>query len=290
MVSGDSDGNNSDVYERFANVTTQISVGGAFAVNDPLPATYKAASSDGTKVFFETAEALGQGDVDSQASDVYEKAVAMTAGFPRPKGATPTRVALVEAYKPCTDPNTSHQSPPTAASCNPPIPVSDFLTVGTPDANGAVANSIGSLRMDVIVGDPATPADEADIALKLSLTDVRKQSDLSDYPGELKGVTDLRITDKANAPLGDPSSPTLPATTQDVTLNLTATCAATGSTTVGGTCSVNTTAKAVMPGLVREGKRAIYKVGEIDVFDGGADGIANTAGNTLFAWRGLFVP
>jgi hypothetical protein len=170
------------------------------------------------------------------------------------------------------------------------VPVSQFLTVGTPDANGQNANSVGSLRMDVIVGNPSTPADEADIALKLSLSDVRNASNLSDYTGQVQAATELRITDKANAPPPDPTATTLSATVQDLTLRFTATCAATADTTVGGTCSVTTTAKAVMPGIVREGKRAIYKLGEVDVFDGGSDGDVGTAGNTLFAWQGLFVP
>ena len=39
------------------------------------------------------------------------------------------------------------------------------------------------------------------------------------------------------------------------------------------------------------GNRAIWELGEIDVFDGGPDGqAATTSGNTLFAQQGLFVP
>ena len=34
-------------------------------------------------------------------------------------------------------------------SCSPPVQASNFLTVGTPDANGAAANSVGSLRLEV---------------------------------------------------------------------------------------------------------------------------------------------
>jgi hypothetical protein len=39
-----------------------------------------------------------------------------------------------------------------------------------------------------------------------------------------------------------------------------------------------------------EGKRAVREAGQVRVFDGGPDGLAGTAGNSLFAVQGLFVP
>ncbi len=46
-----------------------------------------------------------------------------------------------------------------------------------------------------------------------------------------------------------------------------------------------------MPGTIKEGKRAIWQIGQVAVFDGGADGLASTGGgNTLFARQGIFVP
>jgi hypothetical protein len=46
-----------------------------------------------------------------------------------------------------------------------------------------------------------------------------------------------------------------------------------------------------MPGLVVEGKRAVWQIGQVQVYDGGADGNANTTGdNTLFLTQGLFTP
>jgi hypothetical protein len=45
-----------------------------------------------------------------------------------------------------------------------------------------------------------------------------------------------------------------------------------------------------MPGAVVEGKRAIWQMGQAQVFDGGPDGNVATADNTLFATQGLFVP
>ena len=45
-----------------------------------------------------------------------------------------------------------------------------------------------------------------------------------------------------------------------------------------------------MPGVVKEGKRSIWELAQIKVFDGGADGDADTADNTLFAVQGAFAP
>ena len=58
--------------------------------------------------------------------------------------------------------------------------------MGQPDANGQGTNSVGSLRIGVIPGNPATQADEADLALSVSISDVRRKSDLADYGGNSK--------------------------------------------------------------------------------------------------------
>ena len=61
---------------------------------------------------------------------------------------------------------------------------------------------------------------------------------------------------------------------------------------MGATCSISTTAEALAPGIVTEGKRAIWQLGQVQVADGGEDGIAvpRRPDNTLFAKQGLFVP
>ena len=150
--------------------------------------------------------------------------------YARPKGATPLKLYFVIAYKPCTSPNRQHGGPLAVNSCNPPQQESGRLTVGTLDANGQAANSVGSVRLDVKQGDTSTPANEADVMVDVSITDVRKQSDLSDYTGELQVNPVARITDRLNGP-----SQTEPATTQDTAFPMTVACAATPSTTVGGT-------------------------------------------------------
>src|SRR3954463_8940718 len=87
-----------------------------------------------------------------------------SATHPRPKGATPIRVPFVPAYKPCTAANRTHGAPLAFPSCNPPEQVSPYLTIGTPDANGATANAIGFAKVEVKAGVPGPPED-ADVLL-----------------------------------------------------------------------------------------------------------------------------
>ena len=205
--------------------------------------------------------------------------------YVRPKGASPMYASLVPAYQACSSPNRNHGPALSFPSCNPPQRVSPRLTVGSPDANGKPANSIGFARMDVLPGDPMNPADEADVQLTVSITDVRKVSDLSDYTGQLQVAPLTRITDRYNGP-----SQNEPATVQDTLFPVTVPCAATAVGDVGATCSVSTSFDAVAPGSVPEGKRAIWQLDAVEVFDGGTDGLASTAPNALFARQGIFVP
>jgi hypothetical protein len=202
-------------------------------------------------------------------------------GYARPKAASPVRVSLVPAFTQCTAPNRTHGPPLAFDSCAPPVQQSSSVTVGTPDANGAGASSAGSARLGVVPGDPGTPADEADVKLSVSVSDVRNQGDLSDYTGELEAVAMARITDRD----GDE-----PSTIEDFSFAATAPCAATGASTVGATCSVDTTFNAIVPGSAAEGTHSIWQLGQVQVFDGGADGDVETAPNALFAVQGVFVP
>ena len=142
----------------------------------------------------------------------------------------------------------------------------------------------GRMHLGLVVGDPGTPADEADVQITVSVTDVRDRTTLADYTGELQARTGLRITDKLNT--GNDS-----ATVTDVPFEFTVPCSATGGgADVGATCSLNTTADAITPGTVTESKRAIWQVDDVLVLDGGPDDDAETANNTIFLRQGIFVP
>ena len=213
-------------------------------------------------------------------------------GYPRPKGATPLRQPLVLAYAQCTSPNRTHGPPLASPSCNPPVRASSYLTIGSPDANGATANSTGTVRMDVLINANPTPSD---VQLIASMTDVRcgvgvtacgtaNTSSGPDYTGELEVRQLLRITDKLSGNGGG-----VAATAMDLTIPMTMTCAQTANT-IGSTCSAVTTANALLPGSVRTGSRAIWELNQVQVMDGGPDGLASTAGNGVFAVPGVFVP
>jgi hypothetical protein len=278
MEPGDTDAV-SDVYERFSLVTTHITIGPSGG-NAALGAFFDGASGDGSRVFFNTRESLTSTDTDT-ARDVY---AATTGTYARPKGATPLRASLVPAYLACASPNRVHGAPLAFNSCSPPAAASTPLTVGTPDANGVGSNFIGFALYRVSAGDPLTSTNEADVRLLVNITDVRQKPSLADYTGQLRVDAAARVTDKLNG-----TSQTEPGT-GSTSFPVTVPCVATGSATVGATCAVNTTFNAVTPGAIVEEKRSVWQLGEIKVFDGGADGVASTTPNTLFAIQGIFVP
>jgi hypothetical protein len=127
-----------------------------------------------------------------------------------------------------------------------------------------------------------------DVEFTLSIRDVRKESDLSDYTGEVSANASLRVTDHNNTPY--PGGPG-PGTVQDLGFPVIAPCVSTASTTIGSSCDVKTTANAVLPNSVADGSRTVWELGQVQVFDGGADGDADSTGdNTLFLTEGVFVP
>lgn len=98
----------------------------------------------------------------------------------------------------------------------------------------------------------------------------------------------LRITDRDNTPDPDGSGP---GTMTDTPFAFAVPCSATSDSTVGSTCATTTSADAVAPGVVTEGKRAIWQLGQIEIFDGGPDGDADTPGdNSPFLRQGVYVP
>jgi hypothetical protein len=207
------------------------------------------------------------------------------APYAQPARATLVQVALVPAFRQCFAPNTVHGGPLAFGACGPPAQASPTVTVGTPDANGKFPNSSGTAELGVIPDDRLTPAAEDDVRVAVSVTDVRRRDDLTDYVGELEAKVSLRITDRANGPGNDA------ATVVDTPLRATLACAATGDPAQGASCSVSTSVDALTPDAAQGGRRAVWELGGIEVYDGGVDGLASTTGdNELFARQGLFVP
>jgi hypothetical protein len=249
------------------------SIGRELTYNDPQ-------AGDGT----------GEGDATDQNVELLVRDPRIR-GYARPKAATPATFRLVPAFDQCVSSNGSHGAPLSVPSCSPPAATSDFLTIGTPDANGKGAASSGSVVLKAVGESPINPnnGDQADVQITVSMTDVRNKVGLTDYTGELQVVPTLRITDRNNGANGGPSQEE-PATVVDTPLPFAVSCSATTGAE-GGTCAAVTSADAVMTGVAREGKRSIWALDQLQVFDGGSDGDADTPGdNTLFAVQGLFAP
>ena len=147
---------------------------------------------------------------------------------------------------------------------------------------------VGSLRLATVIGNPGTPADEADVndhVLDHRRARWRRRSPTT--PASCRHGPSCASPTGRNGATGNDS-----ATVSDTPYAFTVPCTATGGTAnIGSTCSLTTTADALMPGTVRETKRTIWQLGEIVVLDGGADGDADTAAdNTVFLRQGMFVP
>jgi plastocyanin domain-containing protein len=253
-----------------------LPAGSGYSVAESLPSGWSQASAtcdDGSPV----------SNIDVAAGETVTCTFLNQHPYPRPKGATPLKTSLVTAFAACTTPNRTHGPSLEHPSCNPPAQTSSQLTVGNPPDQAA--NMQGSVTFEAMLGNVNTPADEADVAISVNITDVRLRSTFNDYTGQLQSAITLRITDRLNGP-----SLNEVGTTADTPFNATIPCATTASTTIGSTCSLSTTADAVIPGMVTEVKRTIWQIGDVRIFDGGPDGQASTQDNTLFLRQGLFVP
>ncbi len=224
------------------------------------------------------------------ANPVTYTAIMKRVDYPRPGGATPLRVPLVPAFSACTNPNTVHVVPLFYESCTPPVLESPLLTTSVVGAGS------GSVRLSVIVGNPSTSADEADVSISGSATDVRRKSDGGDYAGSVLLSTLMRITDK-----GSGSSGLVPGTVSDIRFAVPVNCVATASTSTGGSCTLGTTLDTLLPGMAREGKRTILSTFAFELDDAGPDGsilppsgtcppTCGTGDESVFLRQGVFTP
>ena len=219
-----------------------------------------------------------------------------SATHPRPKGASPLYASLVPSYNACGTPNRTHGPPLAFPSCNPPVQSSTSLTVGSPDAGGGAANSIGFVKLDVKVGAPGLPED-SDVLITSSISDVRCKGgnvacgnanavNGADYTGELQGNAMIRISDHYNGPNLNEA-----ATVIDIPFPVNGTCASTPTNAaIGGLCTTATTANTVVPGSIKDTQRGVVEIQQLQINDGGVDGLVATTPNTLFEVQGIFIP
>jgi hypothetical protein len=231
----------------------------------------------------------GNSQPQTDAMGIMMAWFAINEQYPRPGGGSPYRVPLVPAYRQCTTAaqNSNHVAPLGQDSCSPAAEDSTVLTTAT------TGRQTGSARFDVLNGNPGTPADEADVRIRASVTDVRRKSDGADYVGKVLLESAIRVTDRSNGPAES-------GTVRDnVHLSAPLDCVATSDPAVGGTCSVDTTADSLLPGLVLEQKRTIVELLRVAGKDAGPNGAGYGAGcpptcgdgdERAFLHQGVFLP
>ena len=206
------------------------------------------------------------------------------ARLPPPQGRTPFQTYLTVAYKPCVSPNEQHGAPLAVLSCYPPQQASNFLTVGTLDANGQDAKSVGSYRLDV------KRRSRRDVKITFSIKDVRNKPDLSTTPASCASPRTGGITDRYNGPTGGGARD--PRYHQDIPFApLDVRARPPPPTTRSARPADLDYRHAIIPGQVPAGARMNSELGQVQVYDGGSDPDADTtADNTLFMDQGIFVP
>jgi hypothetical protein len=201
-----------------------------------------------------------------------------------PQSGSPLAVSLVPNFKQCGtggNPVTrSHSLPLSVSSCL-PAPRSAVARVGSQNR--------GSGRFSVIPGDGnPSNGDQADVSITASITDVQTTlgGDFDPNAGaDMTLIQRLRITDLSNG-----SSQRDPATSLEFDFRVPLSCSTTPDPAVGSTCSANTTADSITPGMIRESKRAVIQIFRVRVEDAGQDSVLGTADDMVFAHEGIFVP
>ena len=163
--------------------------------------------------------------------------------------------------------------------------------------------------MLVLVSGACAPFDSThcypDVTMRFNITDVRSGTPSGlDYdtlsaqdltavatlPGSPQGAT-TQITDQYNQLLSDPTGPfDKEATTAPLSFPLPMGCSVTVDPTTGSVCSVQTTANTLVPGAAVTGQRAIWELGQLQVLDQGADGVAGNGDDNVFEVQGVFAP
>jgi hypothetical protein len=223
----------------------------------------------------------------------------------RPKGATPKVDPLVIAYKDCTpssSPPANANHTPSATqgqwpSCSPPTPLTPYTTVGSPDNNSLASDFVGTVRLDVGVGDVGVGVKIDGIhctaSLKASSPAICSGAgSFPPYTGNLRVDLWLDITDhcnKTSSAAGPcPATPGLAATSWGFSVPIIANCTNVGNP--GSRCNVTTTLNSLYPGFITAGYRTNIESRVLQVQDGGTDGDGMTPGNGILATEGIFVP
>jgi hypothetical protein len=228
-------------------------------------------------------------DLPSIRTDVATLVAASS--YPHPRSASRLQVSLVPDFRQTISSSQcqarggapgTHGTPLSFLSCNPPA-----YAPGTAARLGARA--VGSAELIVVPGDPATSANEADISLSANVSDVRTVggADYDPQPGgpDTSLIAKWRLSDLLNG-----SSESDPGTVADFEFPVPVDCVATADSSTGASCGMNTTAEAVMPGVVKEAKQMVVQAFRVRLNDSGLNGTRGDSDDRSFAMQGIYVP
>jgi len=225
------------------------------------------------------------------------------ASHARPISATPLSFAMVPSFKPatpCAGTVTTHGLPLNLTSCNPPVQTSSFLTAQAPDrpapftgpadAQGRIVLSVKCVTFGtttvVAAAPPCAGTPTQDVLIEATAAGVRCQVVIAGgvctapnapYNGKVLGVSQIQITDHDNTaggvagspcPAGGGVEPNCAGTVTPLPFSV-------GSQCTAGSCNYTTTANLALPVApypVKEGKRGVVELGQIQVQDAGSDG------------------
>jgi hypothetical protein len=317
-----------DIYERTNGVTTLISTGPDYAGAN-IRADLAAVSGDGSRVFFETTEALVAGTSPDGFKYVYERTggvtylVASDADQPFPTGSPfggitldgttvyynqfeipgegldPLRVVFeirVSAYV------RVRGATPMRYSLVPA-----YQQCAVPNRTHGAPLALPSCAPPVLLSTAAQVGGRDGIQPSRSVGYIRFRV-LTGAPTP-PDDTDVRIQMSLTNVLANPSlldyegalrvraevrltdgDGGIAQTAQDFPFYFDAPCTALVDPLQGSTCATVTTLDAVLPGAAPEGARSIWALSHTRVLDGGVDGDPDTEPNGLLAVHGVFFP
>jgi hypothetical protein len=217
--------------------------------------------------------------------DSFVAKLQMGSLYETPQSAPSLQASIVPAFRPCGtsgNPVRAKHSPPLAVgSCNPPRP-GGVARIGPQSTMSAV--------LTAVPGDHVTSnGDQADFTLNVAMSDVITDTGLDFAPNptgpDMTLYARIRFTDVNNGPSGGD-----PGTAGDFDFALPVECAPTPNPGVGSSCSANTSADGVTPGLIKEDRSTVLQTFRLRVNDSGLDGIRGNSDDAVFATQGVFVP
>ena len=199
-------------------------------------------------------------------SDAFVLKLTLPDGYARPKAATPSYFPLVLGLPAVRG---SRRGPRALAElrvrATSRARTRDHQTVRLPDArHRRLERQAGRLReaavrLRVLVGDRVHRRRRGRRrSLDLFTSDVFTKAPLDDYTGEVQASFSVQLTDKDNTP--HPAGAGPGTTVSSFPVAFAAPCVATADTLEGSTCQATTAMDTLMPGAVKEKKRAIWEL------------------------------